>query len=364
MGLKGAQPAPSGDVGVGATCGLPDLEGTIQALLATGMCRWDAMVTLLQAGVAQEVFPALAGVPHGALRPVGTIHSQTAVLLFDEVGRDDPGGGNRALAAYLGTLGLETPYLGSPDHEQVWLTALPANLRVGEAWLSMCLGLTALPAGLEVETNLFALRCPNLTTVPPDLKVGEDLNLLGAGIRSLPAGLKVGGSLTLSFCEHLEDLPEGLRVRGDLDLRGCPNLKALPAGLKVDGGLLLGKCTGLTALPEDLAVAGCLDLEGCVGLTALPAGLRLPQGLSLKGCTGLTALPEDLEVQTHLILLGCTAWDQRLPEGVRVPRLELDGYPRGITLEDWRRVERRRTHPDEATSIMILGLPKKRGRHA
>jgi len=78
-----------------------------------------------------------------------------------------------------------------------------------------------------------------------------------------PGGGKIKreGDLHLSFCVGLTALPEGLEVRGGLYLTDCTGLTALPEGLEVGGSLDLKGCRGLTSLPEDLSVGRDLHLD-------------------------------------------------------------------------------------------------------
>jgi hypothetical protein len=129
-------------------------------------------------------------------------------------------------------------------------------------------------------------------------------------------GRSVAGAIDLSHRSWVTSLPKGLRVSLDLD---CTR-------------------TGLTALPDGLTVGAWLWL-GETRITALPDGLTVPGTLVLKK-TPLATLPQGLTVNGNLDVTGCSAWDGVIPPDARIRgRIYLDGFPMGITLEDFRKRE-------------------------
>jgi hypothetical protein len=128
-------------------------------------------------------------------------------------------------------------------------------------------------------------------------KRGKEKKWIGANF-TFPGGgeIKTDRDLDLHGCIGLTSLPANLQVDGTLSLHGCTGLTSLPYNLKVSGYLDLSGCTGLTSLPDDLEVGVNLNLNGCIALTSLPDNLKVYWDLDLSGCTGLTSLPDNLKI--------------------------------------------------------------------
>jgi hypothetical protein len=207
-----------------------ETEATLNALVATGMPRWDAGVALLALGAPKRcVFPDLAGVPDAFVMDLPD--PNLAFKLFRDLGEVDSAAGNAVVNAYFAGRTVE------------------GDLRLYfQDWL------THLPAGLVVRGSL-DLSKATLVRLPDDLRVDGSLDLQQSSIEEVPAGLKVGGSLNL-WETRIAELPDGLRVGRDLDLE-CSDLQALPRDLRVGGDLNLRHCKGWDGvIPGDIQVGG------------------------------------------------------------------------------------------------------------
>jgi hypothetical protein len=176
----------------------------LDALLATGLSRWDAMVALVAAGVKPAAFPDLRGVPRAALCPFPSLGD--ALYRFHTLAQKRPEAGNAALNAYLkGVTVADNLRLSN----QRWVTALPSGLRVERILDLQGTGVTALPEGLES---------------------GGTLDLRGTPIVSLPAGLAAYRGLLLTGCRAWDGrIPEDLRTQGPR-----PNVATLTWTLHTD----------------------------------------------------------------------------------------------------------------------------------
>jgi hypothetical protein len=161
------------DKGGAAVTADVDHGATVRALLATGMLRWDAMLTLVEGGgVDPRCIPGLEGVPPDTVK---TMNLDDFYLTIAIVGEKDPEGCNAFVNAYL--------------------------------------------EGREVEDDL-ELTWPWLKTLPKGLVVHGRVELQGSGVVALPDGFKVKGCLWLERTP-IAALPKGLDVEEVLDLRGC-----------------------------------------------------------------------------------------------------------------------------------------------
>ncbi len=222
------------------------------------------------------------------------------------------------------------------------LVELPAGFKVRGLELRGCTKLTRLPEALTVQ-HLDLDGCTGLSSLPERLRCFE-LRLKGTRITALPAGLEVQSRLDLQDCTELAALPVGLKV-GSLILRGCTGLESLPEGLDVQFLDLQG-CTRLTGWPEGARVRmGHLNLRGCGRLAALPALMgreRLAQ-LDISGCSRLTALPEGLQVGSWIEIAGSGL--TALPRSMAGVRLRWHG----VTID-----ERIAFHPETITADEVL----------
>ena len=92
------------------------------------------------------------------------------------------------------------------------------------------------------------------------------------GLTALPSGLDVC-FLDLSGCTALENWPDSACVRiGGLSIRGCTRLKLLPANLGQLSQLDLRDCPNITRLPPGLEITSWIDVAD-TGLSELPDSL-------------------------------------------------------------------------------------------
>lgn len=149
----------------------------------------------------------------------------------------------------------------------------------GNLCIGGCQSLTALPADLHVEENLYTRWhdmfgdlavedefCDGLTDIPSSVYIGGDIYLDGCrSLQIFPADLKIRKSLNINGTK-IEHLPERLIVPGHLYLGGG-HLRAFPKVLHVGKNLrvdLHGFGLLLAAIDarHDLVVGGCVYVEG------------------------------------------------------------------------------------------------------
>lgn len=152
----------------------------LNALIATGADRWDAVITMLEGGANPSDIPGLSEVPQLFWRRFRD--DDAALAGIRALAMDNPKGANAAANMYLA--GRRTT-INDPGVELngEWLTSLPAGFSVGNGGLC---------------------------------------DLRGTGLKTLPEGFTVEGSLWLND-SHIETLPKGLRIgaKETLDLRRC-----------------------------------------------------------------------------------------------------------------------------------------------
>jgi hypothetical protein len=241
----------------------PDVTAATDALLtlkATGMGTWDALLALLDAGLALGAFPELRGVPAHLFVPYAEL--RLAVQAFDAWGQGHPEGANALLNLYL----KDRRVAGDLDLENVqWVTNLPEGLRVAGGLNLVASGIRVLPQGLVVGGRL-SLWGTAVANLPAGLEAGR-LLLLDTPIATLPSDLKVGIDLYLSNTQ-IRALPDGLKLRGHLELCNTP-LRTLPAGLEAFTLGLKG-CAGWDGrIPADARIIYRIDTD------------RFPEGILL-----------------------------------------------------------------------------------
>jgi hypothetical protein len=210
----------------------PDLEDMAQAMMATGLSHWQAMVNLHDSGLALASCPSLGLAPRAELYAFTGFEDMWIVL--HKLAKRNPDGANALLNAYLEVEGR--PLNRDLDLSDCdYVMNLPAGLDVRGRLYLLGGKLTALPEGLRVGGTC-CLSWTNLTALPEGFMVpGGDLELFGVPLTALPRGLVVGGYLELSE-SRLDALPEGLKVKGDLDLRACRTWNhKIPADAEVGG---------------------------------------------------------------------------------------------------------------------------------
>ena len=182
------------------------------------------------------------------------------------------------------------------------LKRLPDDLQVDELDISGCQELTALPRGLRCHS--LTLRTAQIAALPADIQVSSELRLLGCTLlESLPAKLSLQ-TLNIANMPWLKALPADLRVTSTLELFHCTQLEALPPGLEISK-LSLSTCPAIQALPEGLQ-AQSLSLSDCDGLTTWPqAGPRIMRRLTIRDCANLRSLPPWLFQVDELTLREC-----------------------------------------------------------
>ena len=221
-----------------------DLQATLGAFLATGMAPWDAMITLLDAGIPKRDLATLQDVPEVILRPYSD--PMEALTAFKSRADSDPEGANAALNAYLAGRTLDGDLL---LYYQPWITSLPEGM--------------VLRGGLDLSE-----AC--IEHLPRDLRVGGTLDLQSSAIEDLPEGLWVGGQLNL-WETPIGELPLNLRVEGTIDLEAS-DIRSLSAGLWVGEDLCLPRCHSWDGqIPADAHVGGKVQTD------------THPTGISLKG---------------------------------------------------------------------------------
>lgn len=217
----------------------------------------------------------------------------------------------------------------------------PQRLRVtGDLDFSGETGLTALPAGLEVN-RLVLDQCSALTALPEGLHC-VSLSARGTPLTTVPQDLHVTSLLDLSGCDLLTRLPDALQVR-TLVLRGCTGLTALPECMRVFV-LEMPTCVRIQYFPEHgPAQLARLNVRGCTRLDALPSWLKRVGQLDVSGCSNLSELPEGLHVVTWL-------------DVAHTPLLQLPASVQGVQLR-WRGViidEQTVFHPEMITAQQVL----------
>ena len=148
-------------------------------------------------------------------------------------------------------------------------------------------GLLELPKGL-VCNQLHAQNL-SITSLPADIAVRFRMDLSGCEqLSSLPENLRVG-SLLLRECIGLQALPNGIDT-SFLDLTGCVQLEAFPEYGSIGiGHLVLRGCSRLKTLPNWLGQLAQLDLAGCEQIDSLPKGLQISSWLDMAD-TAITKL--------------------------------------------------------------------------
>jgi hypothetical protein len=221
--------------GTAAEPASPGLQDALDALLATGMLRWDALLALKEAGVAPAELPLPQGVAPDLLLPVdGSRGWEAFYYAIRLLGGRDPAAANATLNAYL--------------------------------------------EGRTLEGSVAFTRWPKLTSLPPGLVVNGFLALDGTGLQALPDGLVVRGYLDL--CDTpIASLPERLTVEGDLHLEWVPHLVTLPKGLKVANDLIIRGCPKWDGrIPDDAEVGNRIATDRHPVEISLPEWRRLHSG--------------------------------------------------------------------------------------
>jgi hypothetical protein len=194
-----AVPQPSATV---PTLGAATIQGTLDALAATGLCLWDAMVALVEAGTEPTALPLPDGFPCEAVR--GFLGPVEAANHFDELAEaGDAKGAALGMNAYL--TGRRVRRDLDLGNGYPWLTSLPAGLEVAE---DLLLGRTAIPE------------------LPAGLSVGKDLYLTNSAFEAFGPGLRVGGDAFIRRCAAWDG-----QIPADAIIEGAVRTDRHPSGL-------------------------------------------------------------------------------------------------------------------------------------
>lgn len=149
-----------------------------------------------------------------------------------------------------------------------------------------------------------------------------------------PARMVVDGDLNLAGERGLRMLPERLSAR-TINISRCAGLRALPAGIEC--WQLIMRDSSIENLPAGLRVIERIDAEGSRRLRTVGA-YQLAE-LTLRGCLAIERLPEGLRVQ-RLDLSNCPMWTE-LPKSVlgSVELLDVSGCLQLTELPDFGRLE-------------------------
>jgi hypothetical protein len=188
----------------------PDADLALLALMAMGLCRWDAMVALVEGGVPAAAFPGLESVPKEALKEPYLAAGGAGVL--DQIAKADGDLANAILNLYLEGRTCEG---GLHIGNRPWIRSLPAGLRVGGDLNLEGTQVERIGAGLWVDGRLSLHRTP-IQSLPAGLTV-QDVDLSSTGVAILPQGLRVAGLLILEDCHGWDGrIPEDAVVGQEL----------------------------------------------------------------------------------------------------------------------------------------------------
>jgi hypothetical protein len=191
--------------------GPDDISGAIDALVATGMDRWDAVVSMIAAGMDPAAFPALAAVPRNFLRHEAMRNLEKAMIVLQGIAQVDPKGANAAMNFILEGRTICYDYLQNLSGGMKWITSLPRDLTVTGPMFMEKLSVKDLPENLTAD--LF-LRDSPVRTLGKGLHISGSLDLGNTKITTLPEGLWVDGFLDLTKARKWDgQIPAGARIR-------------------------------------------------------------------------------------------------------------------------------------------------------
>lgn len=193
-------------------------------------------------------------------------------------------------------------------------------------------GLSVLPERLEVRGSLLIEECPDFKSLQGSVDVeGQVFLLRCAALTEVEPGLRTD-TLFISWCKSLVRLPNALTTLRRLHVDGCSALRALPENLHIRNGNF-GDCHNLESAGQGLRAEQSLSFTRCTSLTQLPPGASIGGHLLLADLPGLVALPDGLEVGGDLTLARCPSWNGQIPKDARIGgRIVTDAdSPQGIS---------------------------------
>lgn len=210
------------------------------------------------------------------------------------------------------------------------LTELPHGMRaVGYISLEGS-GLRLVPDNLQSGSELYIVRSKELVKIGDGVRIGDNLHLGGCRmLTALPADLHIEGNLYTrwidfygdppkedEFCDRLVDLPSSLYVGGDVYLDGCRSLKTFPRGLVVRKSLNI-QGTQIESLPDQMIIPENLFIGGGF-LQAFPKVLHIGKDLRVD-LHGFGLLLNAIEAR-HDITIGGSVYVEGQPISINLKK--------------------------------------------
>lgn len=195
LGAKSDLPRSMVQGRVTSFVGSDDIHGALDALVATGMDRWEAAVSMMAAGIDPIEFPGLAAVPKDFLLHEAMKDPGKSMIILQGIAQMDPKGANAAMNFILEGRTISYDYLQNLPGGMKWITSLPRNLTITGPMFMDKLSVRDLPENLTAD--LFLEKSP-VRSLGEGLHITGSLDLGGTRITTLPRGLQVDGFLDLT----------------------------------------------------------------------------------------------------------------------------------------------------------------------
>lgn len=140
----------------------------LDAIVATGGSRWDAMVTAIRGGFPKDMIPLIRNIPDKLIATYGK-DVKDAMTNFARHAARDSDGANAALAAFMTDRSVDKLAI----RRRAWIRGLPAGLSIdGNLNLYCCKTFRSLSERIRVRGDLWLLECPAWDgRIPPDAQV-------------------------------------------------------------------------------------------------------------------------------------------------------------------------------------------------